>query len=156
MRTRLREVLVSATIVVGVIVVVPLVRNNAQSGKTSRPLVLSSGKAVQSLWRPDTNTLLLVLDPADCLTCDPGLDALLKLRGRHPSGVRVLLSRAPLEREMRALTIARLVVADTLRDAFDRTTHPWVIFIDRRGGMRTWNRNDRITFAAIDSLLTEQ
>ncbi len=145
------------TLVVGGLTVVSMALAAVIAGSTPRPrgasLRLSDGSELKTLALAKRPTLLFVVDPADCLTCDPTMESLLDLRSRHAEQVGVVLTRVPLSRERSALSFARLRVMGVLAPPDDGDVLPSLVLITTDGQTLTWRRTERVSRSLIDSLL---
>lgn len=81
---------------------------------------LAGGSPMAVLALPDDTTAVLVLDPAECTSCDLGVRAWLRGRRMLPSQIRLVLTREPTDPERRQLVLARIAVDGVLR-------RPWPI-----------------------------
>lgn len=77
-------------------------------------LRLSSGAPLTTLASSEATAVLLIIDPADCLSCSSVLPAWLEWRRQNPDRFHLILSRAPTPAEERMINIMRIPVDDSL------------------------------------------
>lgn len=73
----------------------------------------------------------IVLDPAQCMTCDPGIQSMLYTYRLHPELFELRLTRAPTRREQHELTVRGFwhnVVIDTTAADIVAAGHPVVVY----------------------------
>jgi hypothetical protein len=75
---------------------------------------LEGGAAVRTVAAPHGESVVLVLSPEDCASCDVDVARWLSPDRDPAVGVQVVLTRAPGEHERRRITLLRLPVAGTL------------------------------------------
>jgi hypothetical protein len=66
---------------------------------------LVDGRVLQAVVTDTDAFAIVVVDPADCLSCDRPLYSLLQARRRHPGAVAFVLSRPPTDYERRQLAL---------------------------------------------------
>lgn len=59
---------------------------------------------------PRDTLVALVVDPAECLSCDGRIVFMLAARRQFPRSIRLVLSRAPTEGERRQLVLYRIPI----------------------------------------------
>lgn len=75
---------------------------------------MESGAAIQTVAAPRGKSVVLVISPADCISCDLDLAQWLAPGRDSTHAVRVVLTRAPSAAEQRNITLLRVPVVGQL------------------------------------------
>lgn len=98
---------------------------------------------------------LIVVDPVDCLTCDPRLDAVRQVQAIRPGHVHSLLLRAATRAERSALNSLRLAPVGVLEHPLGSAHMPFVIIVTRERQLITFTDADSVALAAVRRWLIE-
>lgn len=77
-------------------------------------VTMQSGAAIGAIAAPHGRSVVLVLSPADCISCDLDLAQWLSPGRDTSTAVRVVLTREPSAAEQRNITLLRVPVAGRL------------------------------------------
>jgi hypothetical protein len=69
---------------------------------------LTSGGDLRAALQSSDTAVALLLDPAECSSCDPLLRRWIAAQARHPEKVLLVLTRTPSEHERRDLILRRV------------------------------------------------
>jgi len=103
-------------------------------GKSSlADLRLESGAQIADFLEVSDSVAVVLVDPSMCLSCDPDVTTIAKMRKARPERIRVVLIRKPTPSERRHLILERFPSDGYLRMAiFARLTRgPGVLFLSR-------------------------
>jgi len=75
---------------------------------------LATGAPLTSLASPESLTVVLIIDPADCLSCFSVISSWLQWQRENPTRFRLVLSRAPDPWEDHTMKMLRINVDDSL------------------------------------------
>ncbi|MEZ4457415.1 MAG: hypothetical protein R2882_12850 [Gemmatimonadales bacterium] len=78
-------------------------------------LQLLDGRRVNDLLSPEAKEAVLLVSPAQCLSCDEAVSAWLRLRQRLPHRVKLVLTSEPTVEQQRLLSLQRVHPDGTLR-----------------------------------------
>lgn len=77
-------------------------------------LILASGDPLSRFASDIDTTLVLVYDPADCLSCYSAFSKWFAYKQAHPERVYLVLSREPTDAERKQFVAARIVIDGVL------------------------------------------